>query len=152
MRRGSPRLSVAQQAFAIHSLLPDAKVKFKPKGGMEVVVVIQPTPMSRRYMVRIDYRAPSAPDVYVIAPELQLHAEADVLPHTYPGDKLCLHLPGEWRSEMCIAHTTVPWTSEWLFYYELWLVTGQWNGGGHEPHPAPKHMEAGCEDSTTPRK
>lgn len=71
--------------------------------------------------------------MFVVTPELILHPDSDVLPHTYPGDKLCLHLPGQWSPHMYIAHTTVPWTSEWLFYYELWLVTGQWNGGGHEP-------------------
>jgi hypothetical protein len=147
MRRGSRHLSVAQQAFAIDSLLPDAKVKFKSSGGMEIVATIQPTPMSRRYLIRIDYRARRVPEVCVLAPDLKLHPDANVLPHTYPGDKLCLHLPGEWRSEMYIAHTTVPWTSEWLFYYELWLVTGQWNGGGHEPQPTPKEMATGDKDS-----
>jgi hypothetical protein len=87
--------------------------------------------MSRRYTLRIAYRAGGVPDVFVLTPELTLHPEADVLPHTYPGDRLCLHLPGRWSPHMYIAHATVPWTSEWLFYYELWLITGQWNGGGH---------------------
>jgi hypothetical protein len=135
VRHGSRHLSVAQQAFAIHSLLPDAKVNFRANAGLDVVTVIQPTPMSRRYTVRITYRAGGVPDVFVVAPELALRPDADVLPHTYPGDKLCLHLPGQWRPHMYIAHTTIPWTSEWLFYYELWLVTGRWNGGGHEPQP-----------------
>ena len=58
------------------------------------------------------------------------------LPHTFPGDKLCLHLPGEWSPKMYISHTTIPWTSEWLFYYEIWLISGSWDGGGHgEPAP-----------------
>ena len=34
---------------------------------------------------------------------------------------------------MLIANTTLPWTAEWLFFYELWLVTGEWDGGGHWP-------------------
>jgi len=123
-------LSVAQQAFAIHSLLPDAKVTFKGNDGIDIHTVIQPTPMSRRYAVRIAYRAGGVPDVFVLT-ELTLHPDADVLPHTFPGDKLCLHLPGQWRPDMYLAHTTVPWTSEWLLYYELWLVTGRWDGGGH---------------------
>lgn len=136
VRRGSRHLSVAQQAFAIRSLLPDARVTFKAKTGMDVFAVIQPTAMSRQYTVRIAYHSRGVPQIYVVAPELKLHPEANVLPHTYPGDKLCLHLPREWRPDMYIAHTTIPWTSEWLFYYELWLVTGRWNGGGHEPQPS----------------
>jgi hypothetical protein len=126
----SRHLSVAQQAFAIRSLLPDAKVTFKGNDGIDINTVIQPTPMSRRYTVRIAYRAGGVPDVFVLT-ELKLHPDADVLPHTFPGDKLCLHLPGQWRPDMYLAHTTVPWTSEWLLYYELWLVTGRWDGGGH---------------------
>lgn len=87
--------------------------------------------MSRRYSIKIDYRLGASPDVRVVTPKLQLHREADELPHTFPGEKLCLHLPGEWSPNMYIAQTTVPWTSEWLFYYELWLITGNWEGGGH---------------------
>jgi hypothetical protein len=100
---------------------------------MDVVATIQPTPASRRYTIHLVYRSGEVPDVFVIAPALALHPEADILPHTYPGDKLCLHLPGEWQPGMYIAHTTIPWTSEWLFYYELWVITGRWDGGGHEP-------------------
>jgi hypothetical protein len=70
--------------------------------------------------------------VRVIAPELRLHSESKVLPHTYSDDTLCLHLGGQWRPTMLIAQTTVPWISEWLYYYEIWLVTGQWHGGGHQ--------------------
>jgi hypothetical protein len=32
---------------------------------------------------------------------------------------------------MLLAYTVVPWISEWLLYYELWLFTGEWTGGGH---------------------
>jgi hypothetical protein len=34
---------------------------------------------------------------------------------------------------MPIADTIIPWTSEWLFFYELWLASGEWHGGGHDP-------------------
>lgn len=130
-------LNVSQQAFAIRSLLPDAKVTLRGSRSLTMTADLQPTPMSRTYRIKISYQLGLAPDVRVVAPQLQLHDDAVVLPHTYPGDKLCLHLPGEWRADMYIAHTTVPWTSEWLFYYELWLVTGQWSGGGHgEPNSA----------------
>jgi hypothetical protein len=34
---------------------------------------------------------------------------------------------------MLLADTILPWTSEWLFYYELWSVNGyEWLGGGIE--------------------
>jgi hypothetical protein len=30
-----------------------------------------------------------------------------------------------------VDNTILPWISEWLFFYELWLFTGDWLGGGH---------------------
>jgi hypothetical protein len=48
----------------------------------------------------------------------------------YSGDRLCLYSPGEWSGDMFIAKTTIPWAGEWLFHYELWKATDQWDGGG----------------------
>ena len=98
---------------------------------------IQPTAMSGFYHVKIEYRADEPPKVRVLSPELKLRDDADRLPHTYRGDVLCLYLPGvgEWTPDMSLARTIVPWTAEWLFYYEAWLVTGRWLGGGVEPAP-----------------
>lgn len=30
---------------------------------------------------------------------------------------------------MLLVETIVPWTSEWLYFYEIWLVTGEWYAG-----------------------
>ncbi len=37
---------------------------------------------------------------------------------------------------MLVAYTIVPWLMEWLVYYEVWLITGQWEGGGIPHGPA----------------
>jgi hypothetical protein len=34
---------------------------------------------------------------------------------------------------MSIADTVLPWTTEWLYHYEIWLITGEWTGGGDWP-------------------
>lgn len=34
---------------------------------------------------------------------------------------------------MYLNATIIPWTSEWLFNYEVWLATGEWRGGGMHP-------------------
>jgi hypothetical protein len=44
---------------------------------------------------------------------------------------LCLYYPGQWRPDLLLSTTIVPWTAEWLMHYELWLATGHWTGGGH---------------------
>jgi hypothetical protein len=39
----------------------------------------------------------------------------------------------EWTPDDLIAHTTVFWAWEWLLFYEGWLVTKKWKGGGRHP-------------------
>ena len=36
----------------------------------------------------------------------------------------------KWNERKMIAKTIIPWTSEWLFHYEIWVTTGTWHGGG----------------------
>lgn len=57
---------------------------------------------------------------------------------------LCLFDPDtrEWDGTMWIADSTVPWTSEWLHYYELWHVDGLWRG---KSAPGPISVGAGME-------
>ena len=50
------------------------------------------------------------------------------------GDELCLYYGNQWDPGELIATTIVPWTSEWLEYYELWHATGLWLGGGVGHH------------------
>ena len=57
--------------------------------------------------------------------------EEEELPHVF-NDKeqiICLYMMGE-RKEKDIL-TVVPWIAEWLYFYEIWSLTGIWTGGGH---------------------
>jgi len=98
-----------------------------------------PTPMSRVYQMRIDYRHGDVPQVFVDDPDLAGLAEAEGrrLPHVYQQRpaRLCLYLPraGEWSGWMRIDQTVVPWAALWLFYFEEWLDSDEWNGGGAHP-------------------
>jgi hypothetical protein len=83
---------------------------------------LQPTPASRTYTVRLVYRHGRRPRVTVSDPPLALHPGAKALPHVYPGDELCLYYPGQWNHDMLLAATILPWTTEWLIHYELWLT------------------------------
>jgi hypothetical protein len=42
---------------------------------------------------------------------------------------------------MSLAKAIVPWTSEWLLHYEIWLATGDWRGSGIHPGK-PKKQDA----------
>ena len=83
------------------------------------------------------------PYVIVADPDIQpreglKHAD---IPHLMfnPEDPtlsgLCLFDPAgkEWSPADLIADTTIPWASEWLHYYELWHMTGEWLAPGVGP-------------------
>jgi len=78
----------------------------------------------------------SLPYVIVDDPSLQPRQGGTFteIPHLiFYADKpeqsgLCLFDPEgrEWSPADLIADTTVLWTAEWLTYYELWHLTGEW--------------------------
>jgi hypothetical protein len=123
---------VAKQMLAVAAVVQDSRGRVH-HGELTCDLRLQPTPASLRYTVRLAYRHGTRPKVTVTDPPLQPHPGARHLPHVYAGDDLCLNYPGEWREDMLLARTIVPWTSEWLAFYELWLVTGEWLGGGTHP-------------------
>lgn len=94
---------------------------------------MQPSPSSRSYLVEMRYRLGTTPRVRVVSRLRTRTGES--LPHVWSHRNrvLCLHERDDWNPRMLIANTTVPWTAEWLFFYELWLVTGEWDGSGHWP-------------------
>jgi len=98
---------------------------------------IRPTPLSRTYAMLLKYRKQGSPEVYVLAPDLNILAEGRRLPHVYSNKpvKLCLHYPKreEWSPAHSIADTIVPWAYLWLTYFEDWLLSDEWKGGGKHP-------------------
>lgn len=113
-------------------------------------------PVKRRYRVRISLYLPYVienvtvlqvqPRVQVLDPLLERHPEFEdgPVPHVYLNDEepslpfLCLFDPyaAEWSLSDLIAETTVPWTARYLYFYEGWLETGKWLGGGRHPTEA----------------
>lgn len=97
---------------------------------------LQPRPTSPIYQVQIVYKLKELPKAYVLSPALAPGAQ-----HLYPDGSLCLYWPHEWwwRSDCIIAETIIPWTASWLYFYELWLDTGEWLGPSS--HDAPKREQ-----------
>lgn len=102
---------------------------------------LQPTEVSRTYTTKITYSLESPPVVEVLEPILEKRNGEDI-PHTYGNGSLCLYYPKlrEWTRFDLLGDTIIPWTSLWLFYYEIWLATGKWEGGGIE-HTPPHQLE-----------
>ena len=98
----------------------------------------RPTPLSREYSMRITFQRGETPSVFVTDPELSALAGERPLPHVYHDPlRLCLTLPGtrEWTGTMRIDQTFVPWATTWLYYFEDWLISDDWKGGGKHPDP-----------------
>jgi hypothetical protein len=97
---------------------------------------LTPAEYTATYELLIDHQIGKPPLAYVARPRLQL-VEGQTLPHVYSPNILCLFLGNrEWHESIPIADTLVPWASEWLFFYELWLATGgEWLGEGEHPPP-----------------
>ncbi|RFU70618.1 hypothetical protein D0469_05650 [Peribacillus saganii] len=125
------KLPLSKHVIAMEQLYPGFVVSWK-KNTVIWTGDLRPTDMSATYTVQISYSIDmTQPKVIVLSPKLK-RREGEKIPHIYPGEKLCLFRPRkkEWTKEMFIAETIVPWTSLWLYYYEMWHATGEWLGGG----------------------
>lgn len=128
---------IMKQYFDIKSKYKNASMK-QSNQSVEIYVKLQPTEESAQYTIKIVSK-PWSPivNLFVVEPEISLVAkrkEANI-PHTYKDGSLCLYLPekNEWTYYDSWAETLVPWASLWLYFFELWLATGKWLGGGVHP-------------------
>lgn len=97
--------------------------------------VVRPSELSQEYIIELTYHVGKDPKVRIVDPALRGRRDGRPIPHLYGDGTLCLYRPryNEWTPVDLIAQTILPWISEWLYFYELWLVTGEWLGGGEHP-------------------
>lgn len=133
-RKGIPALT---QLETIKEAFPEAKITKIQRGHYEVIVPLNPKNISRTYDVKIAFTEFGA-KIYVVNEVLKVAEQRKKLPHVYDhkAQQLCLYSISnkEWSSRQLIVKTIIPWASEWLFYYELWLISGDWLGGGHDEY------------------
>jgi hypothetical protein len=117
-----PIVNLALQSFHILHRFPGFIYR-REHGGAVWRGTLQPRQFSQKYRVAVYYKLSSLPTVRIICPAL-----APKAPHLWKNGTLCLYYPQEkqWRRDMLIATTIIPWTALWLYYYELWLDTGKW--------------------------
>jgi len=132
------RITVAEQLYNLKHKFPETKGYIH--GTMLIWnAVIKPTSLSREYLIQIQYDGVHRPvvllrDEYIEGidkPDFPHHFDLDIDKQTV---QLCLHMYHEFNQSMMISEYIVPWTVEWLYYYEIWLATGKWRGGGHIPN------------------
>jgi hypothetical protein len=126
--------------------LPGTTYKFF--SGRELVyrLKIAPSEVSRLYTCELHVKpGVQSPEMIVVEPDLSIIAGGKRLPHVYPynkkGTKLCLWNPRyqEWCATMKLIDTYIPWTARWLWYFENWLLTSEWAGGGEHPTSRNRH-------------
>jgi hypothetical protein len=125
-------LTLTQQGYLLKTAFPDFRVKVG-RCELRCSGELRPTWLSDNYTFELVYSVPGRPKVYVISPQLRLPLGHSRLKHAFSDNGLCLYTAGEWRPDLSISTHMVPWISEWLSFYEDWLATGEWLGGGHEP-------------------
>ncbi|MEV2240139.1 hypothetical protein [Micromonospora sp. NPDC049891] len=116
------------QALALRSVVPDGRTSLTPR-QLIWRGRVRPLLQSQTYELHLTARPARPPKVTVTAPALQPDG-AGRLPHVYDDGSLCVSQFGDWQPHMLFTATFLPWSCEWLVYYELWLATGLWFGDG----------------------
>ena len=128
------RISLIIQAINLKKDFPDSAVTRFGEDYLGWDYFLTPSPYSNTYQVRLIYKRDKGVKFYVVEPKLQVIENDSLLPHVYstPDQRLCLYYPGvgQWDATKLYVDTIIPWAAEWLLFYELWLITGKWLGGG----------------------
>jgi hypothetical protein len=131
-------LTLAQQVYFMRIAYPAFSCASVRKSATWMGT-LQPTALSCSYRLQMRYRPTVAPEIKVLSPELKKYPAHEKLPHFYHSSGLlCLHDSDDWKPALPIAQTIMQWISGWLYFYEVWLFTGSWVGGGTHPD-APQH-------------
>jgi hypothetical protein len=127
-------LSIPIQFANVKKEYPQFKVSML-KDSLLVKGELQPTPRSNIYHFKLKYSVGVRPKIKITNPELKRNFKNEKIPHVYAGNELCLYYPQykEFDSKCKISDYIIPWISLWLYYYEIWHITGEWLGGGIHP-------------------
>ena len=129
-------LTIAIQASALKKKCTYGSVSVNHNDSLTWRGKVRPTALSEEYTVKLYYKYNKKPEVYVVEPQLKLADGEKELPHVFDHGKnqqICTYYTkrgADWTSDKLIADTIIPWISEWLYFYEIWLYTGKWKGGG----------------------
>lgn len=147
--KSSP-VSLIQQTVALCSTYKGASCSIDKKNKQLFWSgKICPTALSKKYTAVLEYRLGKSPKVWIVGDELE-KLDDIAFPHKFEIDvenkmvRICLYRYSEFSSSKLLSKTIIPWTVEWLYFYELWLATGEWLGGGEHPDDGKTKTEDPC--------
>lgn len=115
----------ALQAALIQKHFPFLHCEFK---GAELVCSgeIKPSDFCDTYQILIRYPKGKVPRVRIARPKIEPSTKI----HMYPNGTLCLydHRAAAWSANYNLHETIIPWTAEWLVFYELYKIHNMWLG------------------------
>ena len=113
------------QKLLVEKMFPAFQCSLR-RGVLECMGVIQPSDESEHYTIQIRTAEWSAPKVRILKPRITPRPAI----HMYRDGTLCLYHPPTqpWSGANDMHKTIIPWTAEWLVYYELYLSEGKWLG------------------------
>jgi hypothetical protein len=116
---------VMRQVYTMRSKYPQFTHFRSKEGNLVFTGTLQPQKNMPISTVFIEYRGKNSPRVWVAEPKL-----VDNTPHRYPDGNICLFKPTDfdWTAGRPIADFIIPWTSSWLYFYEVWKTKHIWLG------------------------
>jgi len=100
---------------------------------LECVGNITPSEFCTSYRIAIRYKKDGIPATRILDPEIPRDLYGRV--HIYQTGTLCLfdHREQPWLRMDNLHEKIIPWTAEWLVFYEIFLLCGKWLGA-EAPH------------------
>lgn len=123
------------QKLLVEKHFPLFKCRFANR-RLTCVGSITPAEDCSKYTIEISYLCGGIPEVRILYPRIEWNNEI----HMYRNGTLCLYFPPEtpWGRTSKLHQTIIPWTAEWLVFYELFLLKGVWLGKAAPHSPPPK--------------
>lgn len=125
-------LSPFKQAAFVCGKYDTFSSKVTGRDKVKLKGTLRPSLLHKPYQVEIEYQLGKFPSVRIVSPEIDPDA-----PHTFADNSICTFYPAYeiWNRRMKLSETLIPWISDWIFHYEIWLVTKKWNGDADPRHP-----------------
>ncbi len=111
-------------------------IKDNSSRKIDMDFLIKSTNTNMEYTIKIKYDSIcDVPKVFLLNHHLPIYEET--IPHIYGTRKikskeyliLCpFHPKTDWDNKLIIANTVFLWAIEWIYFYEIWAVSGQWCG------------------------
>lgn len=112
-------------------------IKDNSSRKIDMDFLIKSTNTNMEYTIKIKYDSIyDIPKVFLLNHNLPTNIDESI-PHIYGSHKikekeylrLCPFYPKEdWDNKLIIANTVFLWAIEWIYFYEIWAVSGQWCG------------------------